>query len=137
MTKTEPTKAALDALTARVAALERLNEINTVNGWHVQDMPDGRVHIWKDFEITVSNWSSWGSDYMSRQSLGSYPFTFAEYPETYVLMRDAVADVAWLAPDSSSYSTKSAGSVVITRPGSSSSGMKYSITAHAIGTPAV
>ena len=129
--RTDPTKAALDALTARVAALEAYNVVTDYgNGWYGKPEAGGKVHIWKDFSASGS--SAWGNLYEVKAFGEDYPFTFDEVPEIWATSKNNNGGVIF-AEYTSGSKTAFPG-VWILRPNSSS--MSVTGTFHAIGTPA-
>lgn len=86
-----------------------------IDGWEAEDLPDGRVHIWKDMNSSVSM-SAWGNLYEARVlEQTAYPFTFTDKPEFWITWKGS-SGYALIMAEYSSGSTTATPTIYAIRP---------------------
>jgi len=107
----------------------------TLNGWNCLDLPDGRVHVWKQVQSS-GTFSSWGNLYeLKLMDQVSWPLEFTEAPDVFIGYRPSgYGTINWELQGGNATITPM---VYVIRPNKPGETVGIKGTIHAIGYPAV
>lgn len=64
------------------ATSDRVTSSGYNDGWYYQKWASGKVEAWKQYNITITGWSAWGSLYEATPRIGSYSIPSGIFTQT-------------------------------------------------------